>query len=137
MRKTCDPITQECSPPKIITIGFFALGVIASISFRLIMVLDYVATDWVRPVWYVGALGFMGFFIYRFAVSKKRNQAIRKYELIQKLKSDTKLSRDERAAAIEILTSLDKSLEKYNFLIIFVLSVVAIALDLILAHAGL
>lgn len=133
----CNPILEECSPHPFQSYGLFTIGLIAAICYRVLVVFEHVSPTWVRPLWYIGSIGFLIFFIHRYQVSRKRHNAIKKYQLIQKLKSTNKLEYEERAAVIELLTSLDKSLEKYNFMAIFVLTIIAIVVDIILSTANM
>ncbi|MEW6740831.1 MAG: hypothetical protein AB1325_13125 [Nitrospirota bacterium] len=82
-------------PPSIIYC-FFALGIISAIAFRAIIVFQRLEPSWVRPVWYVGVLGYMVFFLYRYYISEKRKKAIEKFQLIEKVKANACLT-DEKA----------------------------------------
>ena len=113
--------------------GFFLLGLLSAIAFRIIIVFQHVKPSWVRPVWYAGVLGYLVFFLYRYSISRKRKRAIKEYELIEKVRADACLSEEEREAVIYLLSSIKKSMEDINYYIIFILSILAIIVDIILS----
>lgn len=114
--------------------GYMALGLATSIAFRLLIILDHVEPGWVRPVWYFGVLGNFVFFYYRFKVTKKRKNVVRKNQLIQKIETGIALSDKERGALVYLLNSIDRSPESFNYLIISIFSVAAIIIDLSMAY---
>jgi len=118
--------------PKPIIIGFFLIGLLSSVAFRAIILLQKLNPGWVRPVWYFGVIGYMLFFMYRYGISLRRKRTIAQTNIIEKLKAGAALSPDDREAALYLLSSIQKSREDWNYLAIFILSVVAIALDLLL-----
>lgn len=118
--------------PKPVIAAFFLLGVLSSIAFRLIIIFQKLKPGWVRPTWYFGVLGYMAFFIYRYYISWRRKRVITRAGIIAKLQHAEPLSEDDRQAALYLLTSIQKSPEDWNYLAIFILSAVAIAIDLML-----
>jgi len=119
--------------PSYVSYGFFFLGVLSAIAFRIIIVFQRIEPSWVRPVWYIGVLGYIGFFMYRYAIARKRKNAIRDFELIEKVRQNACLAEEEREVVAYLLSSLKKSHEDINYLIIFVLSLIAIAVDIALS----
>jgi hypothetical protein len=118
--------------PKPIIIAFFVVGVLSSVAFRLIIILQKLKPGWVRPIWYFGVLGYMLFFIYRYYISGRRKRVVAQTGILKKLREGEPLSADDREAALYLLSSIQKSPEDWNYLAIFVLSVAAIAIDLLL-----
>ena len=118
--------------PKPVIVGAFVIGLLSSVAFRAIILLQKYSPGWVRPVWYFGVLGYMLFFIYRYYISHRRKHAIEQTNVIEKLRTGETLSADDRDAALYLLNSVRKSQEDWNYLAIFVLSIVAIALDWLL-----
>lgn len=125
---------QPIIASKKIIYGAMALGLATSIAFRLLVIVNHVEPSWVRPVWYFAVLGNLVFFYYRFKVTKKRKSAVRKNHLIEKIKDGAELNDTERGALVYLLQSIDKSPESINYLIISIFSVVAIIMDLGMAH---
>ena len=113
--------------------GAFGLGLATAIAFRVLIILNHLAPSWVRPVWYFAVLGNFVFFYYRFRITEKRKRAVETYRLIDKVEADTCFSQAEREALTYLLRSIKRSPENINYLIIFVFSIVAIAVDLVLA----
>jgi hypothetical protein len=118
--------------PKPVIIGFFLLGVLSSVAFRLIIIFQKTNPGWVRPTWYFGVLGYMAFFIYRYYISLRRKRVVAESGIIAKLESGSTLSAEDREAALYLLSSIQKSREDWNYLAIFILSALAIAIDLCL-----
>jgi hypothetical protein len=117
-------------PPSVIN-GIFALGLFSSICFRVLLIADQLYPALVRPIWYIGVFGYCGFFWHRFRVTRKRKRAIRGLDLIAKVNQD-RLGEEDIQAVSYILSSVDHSKEGINYLIIFILSVLAMAVDLYL-----
>ncbi len=115
---------------------FFALGLLSSTAIRLLIIFDHVAREFVRPAWYVGVSGYVIFFAYRYAITRRRRRLIEQHDLVAKVKSGTELSTDEREALEYVLLSVSKSRENLNYLVIFAFSFMAIAADIILTLTG-
>lgn len=110
---------------------FFAIGVISAIAFRAIIVFERLDPLWVRPLWYVGVIGYMVFFLYRYYISEKRKKAIKEFQLIEKVKANACLTDEDRDVVIYLLSSIKKSPENVNYFIIFLLSILAIMADIL------
>lgn len=109
--------------------GAFTLGLSTAIAMRALIVLSHVQPTWVRPVWYFAVLGNFVFFYYRLQITDKRKRAVTEHDLIEKIRSQKALSQVDRDAIVYLLTSIVKSPEHINYLIIIVFSVLAIAID--------
>jgi hypothetical protein len=118
-------------PPYVIY-GMLTLGLISAFAFRVIIVLERVEPAWVRPAWYLGAGGYVFFFFYRFRISRKRKNTIRKYKLIEKIRDEECLTGEDRDVVMYLLSSIRSSKEDINYVVIFALSVIAITADLVL-----
>lgn len=118
-------------PPAVIN-SFFIIGLVSALSFRSLMVLKELQPEMFRLVWYVGLIGYIFFFSFRYFISCKRKKAIRDYNLLSKLENGENLSADDRQVVTYLLSSLQKSRENINYLFIFVTSAIAIVLDFII-----
>jgi hypothetical protein len=118
--------------PKYVLYSFFVLGLLSAVAFRAIIVFQHLKPLWVRPVWYVGVLGYLMFFFYRFKITKKRKKAISDFKLLEKLKDNVNLTDRDRNVLIYLLCSLKVSPEDMNYAVIFLLSLIAIVFDMIL-----
>lgn len=118
--------------PKYIMYAFFTLGLLSAIAFRSIIIFQHVEPLWVRPVWYIGTVGYFLFFLYRYNISKKRKKAVEEFQLIEKLKTNACLTENDREVVLYLLSSIKLSLEDINYAIIFLLSIVAVIADVLL-----
>jgi hypothetical protein len=73
------------------------------------------------------------FFLYRYAITKKRKRAIEQFQLIEKVKTNARLTNQDREVVLYLLSSIRLSLEDINYAIIFILSLIAVATDLLLS----
>jgi len=119
--------------PKSVIILFFIIGVISAISFRILIVFRYHQQHLFRPIWYIGIIGYVYFFLYRWIIANRRKKMIQSFDLLSKLEKEQPLEGGSRKALHYIITSLSKSKENYNYYIIFFLSIIAIITDLLLA----
>jgi len=111
---------------------FFIIGLIASISFRIIIIFQNIEPAWVRPTWYTGVIGYFLFFLYRYRISEKRTKAIKDFDLIEKMSKGKPLTEDDREVAVYIMKSIVKSRENVNYFFIFILSFIVITVDIIM-----
>ncbi len=118
--------------PRPIIYLFFSIGLLSAVAFRAIIVFQHVEPDWVRPVWYVAILGYLLFFLYRYRISQKRKKAIRNFRLIEKVQANACLTDEDREVVTYLLSSIKVSLEDWNYAIIFLTSIIAIAADILL-----
>src|SRR6185369_12029424 len=86
--------------PKPIIITFFLLGLLSSVAFRAIILLQKFYPVWVRPVWYFGVIGYMLFFMYRYRISARRKRTTQQTNIIEKLTAGTALSAEDREATL-------------------------------------
>jgi amino acid permease len=119
--------------PRWVIIGIFVLGMCCTFSFRVLMVLEHLQPSWVRPVWYFGVLGYVLFFYYQYKVSKRRRQTVKEFDLIDSLRNNEPMSEQQRQAATYVLKSVTESRERINYYVIYILSAMAVAADIILS----
>ncbi|MCW7752807.1 hypothetical protein OOT00_02260 [Desulfobotulus sp. H1] len=116
--------------PMVLIDSFFALGLFSALMFRILIVFTQWQVQWFRPVWYAGVMGYVLFFGFRYYISRKRRRVIADFCLGDKLEKDLPLSADDRGALLYLVNSIRKSRENMNYLFIFVLSCLAVFLDL-------
>jgi hypothetical protein len=119
----------EIVPPSTIHF-FFLIGLLSSISFRLLIVFQHIAPALIRPTWYAGVIGYVIFFLYRYFISRKRKNAIKEYDLIAKIMGSN-LSEEDKQVSTYLLSSIQKSPENLNYFFIFSLSAVAVVFDIL------
>jgi hypothetical protein len=103
-----------------------AIGIIATISYRIIIVLNYYSPMWVEIAWYIGTVGFVWYFMHRYNIENKRDQLIENLELAKKIENKENLNDEERQATVYILKGLKTSLAKWNYIAIFIFSSIAL-----------
>ena len=119
--------------PKYVIYVFFTLGLISAVAFRAIIVFQHLEPAWVRPVWYIGTVGYFLFFLYRYGITKKRKKAVEEFKLIEKVQANACLTEADREVVLYLLSSIKLSREDINYAIIFLLSVIAVVADLFLS----
>ena len=122
--------------PMPIIAALLAIGLVSSLAFRAIIVAEHVDPGWVRPLWYLGVLLNAVFFAYRYRVSLRRVRAVAAGDLDRKMHAGEALSEFDRAQIAAILHSIRISPERFNYLVIFILSAMAIAADIWLSALG-
>lgn len=126
----CPTTCPKVFPIYIVNLFFF-IGLFSALCFRSILILDKTIPELVRPVWYMSVIGYIFFFAYRWIVTERRRKYVHKTHIIDKLKSDQKLNENDRAIMLFLLNSLSKSRENLNYLAIFILSIIAIIIDIL------
>lgn len=104
----------------------FWVGIIATVAYRVIVVLNYYSAFWVEVAWYIGTVGFVWYFAHRFRVENNRERLIQKKKLAYKIANNKKLADDEREALVYILKSLRSSKARWNYIVIFICSALAL-----------
>lgn len=108
-------------------IFIFTVGVIATIAYRAVIVLNNYSPFWLEVFWYIGTVGFILYFGHRFNVENKRDRLIEKLELVKKVEAGQPLNNEDKTALLYVLKSLESSLAKWNYIAIFFFSGLAIA----------
>jgi len=117
--------------PKPIIRLFFIIGIISATSIRLIAIFNRFDPAISRILWYIGVIGYIFFFWYRFKIALKRRKVVNENDLINKLKTGT-LEEEDTENIEYLLNSLVKSKEIFNYIYIFLLSIIAIIIDICL-----
>lgn len=108
----------------------FLVGIVATVAYRIIIVLNYYSSLWVEISWYIGTIGFIWYFAHRYRVQNHYSEIIRERKLKDKL-CKNKLSKDDCEALTHIVSSLDSSKAKWNSIMIFALSALALGYAII------
>ncbi|MFA4999999.1 MAG: hypothetical protein WC545_01400 [Patescibacteria group bacterium] len=104
----------------------FVLGVIATIAYRIIVVLNGYNQIYVQIAWYIGTIGFVWYFAHRFKIENRRDKLITDLGLEKKIKNNQVLTDKERESLVYILKGLQTSLSKWNYIAIFFFSAIAL-----------
>jgi len=118
--------------PKPLRIFFFWSGIIATLSYRAVIVLNYYNPLWVKIAWYIGTIGFIIYFGHRFRIETKRAQLVEDLQLIKAIE-DAKDINEEKTQALAYLvkTSLT-SRSRWNSMFIVIMSVLALIIGIVL-----
>ncbi len=110
----------------------FWIGIIATISYRIIVILNFYSQLWVDIAWNIGTIGFILYFIHRFRISSRRAKAIEEKKLVKKIKNCRELSRDDKKTLSLILKGLKTSKAKINYAVIFISSALALVYSIVI-----
>lgn len=105
---------------------YFWSGVVATVAYRIIIVLTGLDQFWIKLTWYIGTVGFVIYFAHRYEISENRNKIIEQHDLENKVQNSHELNDEDKAALHYVLHSLESSKEKWNYIIIFVSSALAL-----------
>ena len=111
---------------------FFAIGLIATIAIRAVTILVNIRPIYGKIAWYIGVGGFVLFFIYKFRINQTRTRLIEKHNLVHKISQKNQLTDQDYELVSGILCSLRSKKETINYIFIFGLSALALALALYL-----
>jgi len=119
--------------PTFVVYLFLLIGLLSAVAFRLLTIVNAYHPPLMRPLWYFGVIGYILFFAYRYHISEKRRRAVRDNALLEKIGNNLELSREDREIIAYVLSSITRSKENINYLFIFVLSLLAIGVDILLS----
>jgi hypothetical protein len=123
---------QIKTDPKPIRVLYFYLGILATFAYRIIIVLNFYEPVLVKVAWYVGTIGFIIYFWSRYKVVNQFHTLIREQKLVQALKTPCTLTQDQQKALAHIVETLDTTKAQLNYVIIFVLSFLALIAGIVL-----
>lgn len=128
-------MNQRSAPPAL-RLLYFWIGILATLAYRAIIVVDRFSGPGVKIAWYVGTVGFVIYFAHRYAVSERRARLIRRQRLDEKVAAAGGFTDEDRAALQYILGTLETTKEKWNYVVIFASSGLALAIGLLLDLQG-
>ncbi len=111
---------------------YFWSGIVATICYRAIVILNHYSTTVSLAAWYLGTLGFIIYFYHRYQVSERRAKLIKQYHLLGKIKRSSAFSKAEKEASDYVLGTLISTKEKWNYVVIFVTSILALGIGVYL-----
>ena len=111
----------------------FVVGIIATVVYRMIIFLNRLPNHfWSDVAWYVGTIGFIWYFAHRYNVEKRRFLIIKERGLEEKIADAKVLSDDDRQVLVQTLKSLESSKAQWNYIVIFVVSGLALLWDIVI-----
>ncbi|MBU1997815.1 MAG: hypothetical protein KKF78_11770 [Candidatus Omnitrophica bacterium] len=105
---------------------FFIIGLVATVAIRIVTVLMDIHPVYGKVSWYIGVVGFLFFFIYKFNINKSLAKIIEEDNLIEKAREEKPFSSNEYNLIADILCSLKSEKERINYFFIFAVSAVAL-----------
>lgn len=105
---------------------FFLIGIIATIAVRIVTVLIDINPVYGKVSWYIGVVGFLLFFIYKFRIDHVRSRFITQQKLINKVLKKDLLTKEDSDLIASILCALSSNKDKINYFFIFVSSALAL-----------
>lgn len=119
-------IIHDTKPsPKVWRWFFFITGIIATVAYRIIFLLD---PFWVEIAWYTGTIGFILYFGHRSLIENKRADMVKDYNLIGALETSD-LKQDQKATLLYLTRTSLTSKARLNSAFIFWLSVLVFILN--------
>lgn len=119
------------SYPGFLKMFFFWAGLIATFAYRIIIVLNFYSPYWVKVFWYIGTIGFIFYFGYRFDIQRRESDLIRDHDLLKVVKNSGIRGKKKKVLEYVVENGL-KSKAKWNSLFIFGLSIVALLVGIFL-----
>lgn len=107
---------------------FFWVGIIATIAYRIIIIVDKFNPNISRLMWYIGTVGFIIYFYHRYQISEKRTRLIKQHNLDIKVENGEPFTDEDKKVMDYIFTTLKSTKEKWNYIFIFVVSALALIL---------
>jgi len=117
---------------KSIRIFFFLIGIIATLAYRIIIVLNYHDPYWVKVSWYIGTIGFILYFGHRFEIQRRRAKFVQDYNLVKEIQKNKQIKKDKKKVLLYIVRTTNNSKARWNSLFIFILSILALIVGIIL-----
>lgn len=127
-----EEILKSIKPdPKPVRLFFFWAGIIATIAYRIIIILDFYSPDWVKISWYIGTIGFILYFGYRFYIARRKARLIQKYKLVEAI-DNSNIDPQKKIALHYLAKTTVTSKARWNSEIIFFLSLAALIAGIII-----
>ena len=123
--------------PRSLKIFFFWAGIIATLAYRIIIVLNFYNPLWVKISWYIGTIGFIFYFGFRWHVQTKRAKVVKDYDLISAINSAPHIKGKQKKALQYVMGDVLKSKSRWNSAFIFWLSVLALIAGIVLDLLGI
>ncbi|MBD3208435.1 MAG: hypothetical protein GF370_03200 [Candidatus Nealsonbacteria bacterium] len=123
--------------PKPVRLFFFWMGIIATVAYRIIIVLDLYKPSWVRASWYVGTIGFILYFGHRFSVAEKRAKLVSDNHLVEAIEQAECIDKKKKTALHYLVETSLTSKSRWNSAMIYILSLAALLIGIILDFSGM
>jgi len=119
--------TKSCKDPFISWV-FFSVALVATIAIRAVNVALAYNSVWAKVLWYVGVVGFLIFFAYKFRYDNGLHMELKKTGLADKLLNKSALGDHDYEVLGTIVCKLSSKKDKINYFFIFFFSGLALIL---------
>lgn len=109
---------------------FLFIGLIATVSIRLVNVVLGISELWAKLLWYIGIAGFLVYFLYKFRQENLAKKELLRLRLKEKLHSSGELDCEEREFISAILCRIGSQKDLINYFFIFFTSGIALLLGI-------
>ena len=123
--------------PKPIRLFFFWAGIIATIAYRIIIVLNFYSPFWVKISWYIGTVGFVLYFGHRFRIARKKARLIKEYNIVETIDKAEWLDPKKKEILHYLAKTTVTSKSRWNAAVIFFLSLLALLVGIFLDILGI
>ncbi|MAG24015.1 hypothetical protein CMI47_00395 [Candidatus Pacearchaeota archaeon] len=111
---------------------FVIIGIIATIAYRIIIILNFYNPLWVKISWYIGTIGFILYFAYIYDLQNKRSKLAIENNLLSVIKQSKEIKGKQKQALEYLVRSNATSKAKLTSAVIFILSALALIIGIIL-----
>ncbi|HDZ54507.1 MAG TPA: hypothetical protein ENI19_02415 [Candidatus Nealsonbacteria bacterium] len=122
--------------PKPIRLFFFWAGIIATIAYRIIIILNLYSPLWVKIAWYIGTIGFILYFGHRFNIARKKAKLIQDYKLVEAI-DNSDIDPQKKLALHYLAKTTVTSKSRWNAGIIFIFSFIALLIGIFMDIYGI
>lgn len=122
---------------KPVRLFFFWAGIIATIAYRIIIVLNLYSASWVKYSWYIGTIGFVLYFGHRFSVARKKVRLIKEYNLVETIDNADCIDPQKKEVLHYLAKTTVTSKSRWNTAVIFFLSLAALLTGIVIDIFGL
>lgn len=119
--------------PRWVILLFFWIGLTAAVCIRSLAVVSRIDADATIWVWRFAMVCYIFFFGYRYWIGRRRRGVVANNRLIERIEASEGLDPELREPLLYILRSILRSKELFNYAVIFLLSLIALTIDLLIS----
>ena len=116
---------------KLLRTFFFLSGILATIAYRIIIMLNIYAPKWTNAAWYIGTIGFIIYFGHRYNIQEKKEELVKKHNLLSAVEKPELKGKQKQALDYIVRTTLT-SKSRWNSAFILILSTIALIIGIII-----
>ncbi|MCX7927371.1 MAG: hypothetical protein N2606_04470 [Candidatus Omnitrophica bacterium] len=105
---------------------FLFIGLVATISVRLVPIVSSFGMFWPKFFWYVGISGFLLYFYYKFRQDKSIQRVLKETKLIERIVLGSQLTEQDRQFLLAAICKLRSQKDAINYFFIFSSSFIAL-----------